>query len=69
MMKSNHKESLYFFFWGIGVLGILWVLFSLVEIARYLIYSKTILWNRVIIGFLLGIGLFLLGRKHSKKYE
>ncbi len=68
MENKKDKESLHFFFWGIGVLGLLWILSCIVEVARFLVLKKLILWDRVIILLLMGIGLYLLGRKYTKRF-
>ena len=68
MEKKEKKECWYFFSWGLGVLGFLGILACIVEVIRFFVFQKPILWDRVIIVLLLSIGLYLLGVKYTKKY-
>ena len=67
MRANEKKEALYFFFWGLGVAGFGIILIDIAEVIRYFVFQKPVLWNRVLIGFLFGICLYLLGVKYTKK--
>jgi len=65
-MKKN--PYLFILFWGLEIAGLLQILIFSVGVFEFLIFNKQILWGRNLIILTMGIALFLIGRKYSKKF-
>jgi len=67
-MKNNKNVYLYLLFWTIAIIGLMQILIFFIGLIKFLIFKKTILWARGLIILVMGIVLFLIGKKYAKKY-
>ena len=66
-MRNN--PYLYIFFWGLKIAGLLQIVVFTLDMVKFLIFNKQIYLERDLIILVMGMVLFIVGRKYSKKFS
>ncbi len=67
MEIDGRQESMYFIFWGLGVLGFGLLVIVAVDIIRFLLSKGTILWSREVIVLVIGTLCLLVSYRRLRK--